>query len=986
MLIPRQEIGLQAVNPTTGCYVSLAKSIPCRAGARRQEYSMRNLCPPGAAFAVVTAAALLSGICHAADSTARERILFDADWRFFQEPDSGVPMTDGAQLSGWRWRMADSAVSEALAAPGVDTGGAGWADAVAGQDIFGGKPGFAWMRAKLPDLAGPGRTLRFGGVDDNADVYVNGKKLIHHEGWNKAFDVPLDDVWIDGGPNVVAVRVENGQGGGGLTHDAAIGRVPAASAAAAITPARPEFKDFNWRKVHLPHDYCIEGTFTPKGDASHGSLIPTTAWYRKTFTLPATDQGKSLWIDFDGVYRDSEVYLNGHLLGSHACGYTPFRFDIAHDAVYGGKNVLSVHVDPTAAEGWWYEGAGVYRHVWLNKAAPAHVAPWGTFVASKVKDALGKPSANLTITTTVANDGVASDTVVVSKVYAPDGKLVAQTQSPITLATGATTDLTQTAALPSARLWSLDKPQLYRLRTEIQTGGKVIDTQDTSFGVRSIRWDAAQGFFLNEKPVKIQGVCNHQDFAGVGVAVPDTLQYWRVKKLQGMGTNAWRTSHNPPNEAVLDACDKLGMLVMDENRHLGDTEDGKASQNTPYENLTEVETMVRRDRNHPSIILWSMCNEEGIQSTEHGAKIFSAMRAAVRKFDTTRPVSCAMNGGYDSAVGITSVEDLQGINYSPGAYDGFHKAHPTMPLYGSETASQVATRGVYSWDKFTTDTGTFTGVQDSGYVSAYDVNAPNWAETAENAWKPIGNRPYVAGGFVWTGFDYKGEPTPFGWPDVNSNFGVIDMAGFPKDTYWYYQSVWGAKPMTHLLPHWNWAGKEGQTIKVWAFSNADSVELFLNGQSLGKKPVPHLGHLEWDATYAPGTLEARGYDAGGKLVSSDKVETAGAPAAIKLFTDRIQIAPDGEDLTVVEAHVVDDKGRVVPTADNRITFEVTGVGHVAGVGNGDPSDHDPDQAGDRRAFHGLAAVLVGAGEAKGAVKLTATAPGLTSASMDFEAK
>jgi beta-galactosidase len=937
-----------------------------------------------AVFAAVAAMALLPGLGFAADSNAREHILFDSGWRFFQEP-SVAELSDIATVAGWRWVSTDSATSETLAAPGADTSGAGWADASMGQDLFNGKPGYVWVHATLPALAGPNRVLSFGAVDDNADVYVNGKKLLHHEGWDKPFSVSLDNVWINDGPNVVAVRVQNEVGGGGLAKDVFIGHRASASQEA-MAPSQPGFKDFNWRKVHLPHDYCLEGTFTPKGDHNHGSLIPTTAWYRKTFTLPTSDQGKSLWIDFDGVYRSAKVYLNGHLLGGHACGYTPFRFDIAKEAVYGGKNVLSVHVDPTAEEGWWYEGAGIYRHVWLNKAVHAHVAPWGTYVVSNVKDPLGKPSASLTITTTVSNDGGTANTVVASKVYAPDGKLVAQTQSPLALAAGGSTDVTQTASLLSARLWSLEKPQLYRLHTDVMTNGKITDSQDTSFGVRTIRWDADKGFFLNEKPVKIQGVCNHQDLIGVGVAVPDTLQYWRVKKLQGMGANAWRTSHNPPNTAVLDACDKLGMLVMDENRHLGDTEDGKASDMTPYENLTEVETMVRRDRNHPSIIFWSMCNEEGIQSTAHGASIFSAMRAAVRKYDTTRPVSCAMNGGYDSAVGITSVEDLQGINYSPSAYDWFHKAHPNMPLYGSETASEVATRGIYNWDAFKMGSDPYTGVQEKGYVSAYDVNAPSWGETAEDAWKPIGERPYVAGGFVWTGFDYKGEPTPFIWPDINSNFGVLDMAGFPKDSYWYYQSVWGAKPVTHILPHWNWAGKDGQTVKVWAYSNAESVELFLNGQSLGKKSMPHLGHVEWNAVYAPGTLEARGYDASGKTVSSDKVETTGAPASIQLWTDRNQVSPDGEDMTVVEAHVVDSHGRIVPTADNLISFETTGVGHIAGVGNGDPSDHDPDKAAQRHAFHGLAAALVAVGDSKGAIHLTATAPGLTPASMDFEAK
>ena len=939
-----------------------------------------KICTQALNVVMAVAALVIVPAAHA-DTSARQRILFDAGWRFHLDPSVGL--TNAVPVAGWRWIPADSATSEVLAAPDIDTRAAGWADVPIGSDLFGGKPGYVWARATLPDMKGPGKTLGFNAVDDSADVYVNGKKLLHHDGWNQPFAVPLDSVWNAGGRNVVAVRIRNTGGGGGIARAVEIGLAPVTKGP--TDPLQAGFDDTSWRAVHLPHDYVVEGEFTPQGDASHGSLIPTAAWYRKTFTLPSSDRGKSIWIDFDGVYRNATVYLNGHELGNHPCGYTSYRYDIADAARFGGKNVLAVHVDPTNSEGWWYEGGGIYRHVWLNKASLVHIAPWGTFVASAVRDPLRKPSAQLTITTTISRPpGVIG--ALVSMVYDPHSKLVAATQTPLSGAAGGARDIVQTAAVPSAQLWSIETPQLYRLHSDVVVSGKVVDTQDTPFGIRAIRWDAEKGFFLNEKPVKIKGTCNHQDFAGVGVAVPDTLEYWRVKRLKAMGSNAWRMSHNPPTPELLDACDRLGMLVMDENRHLGETEAGKASQDTPYADLSELQSMIRRDRNHPSIVLWSMCNEEGIQSTEHGRKIFSAMMDAVRKYDTTRPISCAMNGGYDSPVGITAVEDLQGINYSPSAYEWFHKAHPAMPLYGSETGSTVSTRGDYGWEKFKNDAGSFVGDPDRGYVNAYDVNAPNWAQTAEAAWQPIADRPYVAGGFVWTGFDYKGEPTPFGWPCVNSHFGILDMCGFPKDNYYYYQSVWGDKPMVHVLPHWNWPGMEGKTIPVWAYSNAHDVELFLNGRSLGKKAMPRLGHLEWDVQYAPGKLEARGCDEAGKVIATDTVETAGAPAAIKLTTDRTRIAPDGEDLTVVEVRVVDARGRVIPTADNLISFDVKGAGHIAGVGNGDPSSHEPDRASRRHTFNGLAAVLVGAGERKGAITLTATSPGLAPATMDLEAR
>ncbi len=917
---------------------------------------------------------------------ARQRVRMDAGWRFLRM----APTTPAhaSAVTSWRWRPGLAPEAGQVTVAALDTSGSDWKDAPTGQDTFNGRVGFAWYRAALPPLAYPHRVLHFENIDDNATVYLNGVKLTHHEGWNDPFDVPLDTAWNASGPNVLTVLVENTSGPGGIMGAVTLGTLAPGTDETAFV--RPGFNDHTWRMVHLPHDYVVEGTFDPNGDAGHAALPTPRAWYRKTFTLPASDQGKSVWIDFDGVYRDAKVYLNGQMLGEHPGGYDSFRYDISRYAHYGGPNILAVSVNPAHHEGWWYEGGGIYRHVWLNVAAPVHIAPWGVFVSTKMPEPGpdGKAdSAMVTVKTTVVwpSQMPRGQYRMVSRVLNPNGKPVAEAKllfiynDNVAYKPGPEA-LPQQLTVAHPALWSLETPQLYKLHTEIQDGSRIVDATDTPFGIRTIRFDAQRGFFLNGKPVKIKGTCNHQDFAGVGIGMPDSLLYWRIKKLKAMGSNAYRMSHNPPAAELLDACDKLGMLVMDENRHLGDTEEAKSSQTTPYSDLSELKSMILRDRNHPSIIMWSMCNEEGIQDSPHGRDIFSAMMKVVNANDGTRPITCAMNGGYFSPDGISSVEDLQGINYSPQNYDRFHALHPNMPLYGSETSSEVGTRGVYGPDMFKIDGISYLGDQAKGYISAYDIHAPPWAGTAEAAWQPIADRPYVAGGYVWTGFDYKGEPTPFGWPDINSNFGVMDECGFPKDTYYYYQSVWGHTPMVHVLPHWNWTGREGQPVDVWAYSNADSVELFLNGKSLGVQEMPKNGHAHWSVPYAPGTLEARGLR-GGQVIATDTVQTTGAPAALKLTTDRAQLSADSEDVTMVEVDVVDAQGRIVPTARNLVTFTLTGTGHIAGVGNGDPSGHEPDQGNSRSAFGGKCLVIVGAGGLPGTTHLTAAAPGLQSESL-----
>lgn len=926
-----------------------------------------------------SAMALMLGmrVCQAAPE-GRQRILMDADWRF--KMDAPQPLTGVTEIKRWRWRaeMGGPQNTVPVAVPGDDPEGAGWKNAAPGDDVFRGRGGYAWFRTPLPPTPGPHRVLRLK-VDDNADIYLNGVKIARHEGWQTAFDVSLDSAWKARGPNELAILMQNLQGPGGLGNVAEIG-----SANLGDDPTQPGYRDAGWRTVHLPHDYVVEGTFTPTADASHGSLPTAPAWYRKTFTLPASAQGKSVWIEFDGVYRDSKVTLNGKLLGEHPSGYTGFRYDISKVARFDGPNVLAVHVDPTAQEGWWYEGGGIYRHVWLNIASPLHVAPLGTFVTSAVQNPLANPSATLAIKTTVANASAQpQECTVLSQVFGPDGHVVTVVKSSQSVPADGQVEVAQTAAVPKAALWSLEQPQLYRLHTIIFQQ-KSVDELDTRFGIRTIRFDNEKGFFLNEKPVKILGTCTHQDFAGLGVALPDSVLQWRTRQLKKLGSNAVRMSHNPPAPELLDACDQQGMLVMDETRHLGDTQAPKTPSGTGYSDLSELNEMILRDRNHPSIIIWSMCNEEPLQGTEEGARIFAAMRKRVLELDTTRPISCAMN---DSAYhGIALVEDLRGFNYDPGAYARYHQAHPNIPLYGSETASTVATRGVYSWERFTMGGHTYTGIESKGWVSAYDVNAPPWAQTAQNSWPQQANAPFVAGGFLWTGFDYKGEPTPFSWPDINSNFGILDECGFPKDVAYYYQAWWNDKPLVHVFPHWNWPDKKGQPIPVWVYSNAARIELIVNGKSLGSKEMPRNGHVEWDVPYAPGTVLAKGYDAAGRQVASDKVETTGAPAGFRLSTDRSQMHADGEDVTMIRVEVIDSKGRLVPTADTPVHFAVTGAGYVAGVGNGNPSDHDPDKSSDRRAFNGLCMVLVGAKEQPGEILLTASAPGLKSVTLKLSAK
>ena len=868
----------------------------------------------------------------------------------------------GTPITQWLWEADDNATNDAavMTAPDLDT--STWSAASIGQDVFNGTAGSAWFRSTLngSNTNNPPVALYFPGMNDNATVYLNGNLIGQSVGGSQPFSIATLTGWILGGSNILAVAVQNTNGAGGILRPVLLQTLADSMQA----PATPAFDDSAWRTVQLPHDYLIEGTFTNTANEGHGYLPQPTAWYRRTFTLPASVQGQCVWLDFDGVYHDSDMWINGHYLGNWYSGYASFRYDITAYMNPGGTNVLAVHVDPTIDEGWFYEGAGIYRHVWLNVANPVHVEPWGAFVTSSVQGPAGNgnASANLAITTTVTNASALPQTcALVSQVTGPDGISAGNVTSVVIVPAGTVTNVLQSMPVAHAHLWSLDLPQLYTLHTTLQQNNQAIDNLDTTFGIRSIYYDPNNGFFLNGRRVEIDGMCNHQDFPGVGIGIPDNLYYWRVMKLKQVGVNAWRCSHNPPSPALLDACDRLGMLVMDENRNLGNATGGYSASttNTTFTNPSILDSLILRDRNHPSIIMWSMCNEEGISGTQTGADLFYAMRQSVRQYDTSRPVTSADLFNIFN-VGIPLVEDIMGFNYNSGSYDQFHQTYPLQPIFGSETSSAEADRGEYTNDNV-------------AYVSSY--NSP------EGSWQSVVERPYIAGSFIWTGFDYKGEPSPFGWPCVSSKFGILDICGVPKDMSFYFKAWWGNQPLVHLLPHWNWT--TGQNIAVWCYGNTASVELFLNGVSQGKQVMPAYGHLQWTVPYTPGTVLAKGYDAAGNTVASDQVQTTGVPASIQLTTDRSSLIAGAQDVTVVYAAILDAQGRVVPTASNLVTFAAQGAGEVVGTGNGDPACHQPDHDPQRYAFNGWCMALTGTTNFAGPLTLTATSPGLTSATLNL---
>jgi beta-galactosidase len=738
--------------------------------------------------------------------------------------------------------------------------------------------------------------------------------------------------------------------------------------------AKLGFDDSKWRGLDLPHDWAVELPFVRDEELnSHGykplgRRYPETSvgWYRREFDIPAGDQGRRITVEFDGAFRSVLVFVNGCFVGRNDNGYAPFSFDVTDFLHVGGKNCIMLRVDASFGDGWFYEGAGIYRHVWLKKTDALHLGKWESTVRTPE---VSEHAATLALSTMAVNQGAKAENAKVRwQIVDAEGKTVATAESPAqSIAIDGTATFSATASLKSPALWSVDQPTLYSTIVSVETDGKIRDAERVSFGVRSARFDADKGFFLNGKSLKIQGTCNHHDHAGVGAALPDRLQAFRIGVLKEMGCNAVRTSHNMPTPEWVEACDRMGVMMMCETRQMSSNPEGSA----------QLEAMVKRYRNSPSIILWSIGNEEWqLQDgeAEQGAKIAATMVERCHELDPTRVVSAAVNG--DNSKGVSVPLDIVGFNYQLMFPDRFHKANPTRPLYGSETASAISTRGEYTTDKL------------RNTISAYDVNQPGWGETAETWWKFYATREWEAGGFAWTGFDYRGEPTPYGWPSINSQFGIVDMCGFPKDTFYYYKAWWGKDPVLHLFPHWNFEGREGDEIPVWVHSNLDEVELLVNGKSLGKQAVPHLGHVEWKVRYEPGVIVAQGFK-DGKVVMTEKRETTGPEVAIRLKADRTEINADGEDVVVLTVDVLDKEGRAVPIASNMIAFNISGAGKLIGVGNGDPNCQESDKASRRSLFNGLAQAIVQATKQPGDIQIEAVSAGggrLTPAKLTITAK
>ena len=723
--------------------------------------------------------------------------------------------------------------------------------------------------------------------------------------------------------------------------------------------AKVGFDDSKWRALNLPHDWAVELPFV-RDDAlqSHGykplgRRYPETSvgWYRKEFDIPSSDAGRRVNLEFDGAFRDVLVFVNGCFVGRNDHGYAPFRFDITDFLAIGQKNCIVARVDASFGDGWFYEGAGIYRHLWLTKTDALHLGRWESWVRAKLEG----NTAVVSFGTSVINESNSPQPVSVwweildesGGGAAPTG---VETSRLNPLQPGESETYTAEIKFANPSLWSTEHPKLYIAQVTVKTGNTIRDAERITFGIRTARFDADHGFFLNDQQVKIQGTCNHQDHAGVGAAVPDRLQAFRIGVLQQMGCNAIRTSHNMPTPELVAACDRMGMMMMCETRQMSSSPEG----------LAQLETMIKRYRNSPSIILWSIGNEEWhLQNdmSEQGAKIAATMVRRCHELDPTRVVSAAVNG--DNSKGVSEAFDIIGFNYNLKFPDDYHKQHPKMPVYGSETASTVSTRGVYQTDPL------------RNTLSAYDVNHPEWAELAEEWWTFYGTREWLAGGFAWTGFDYRGEPTPYGWPSINSNFGIVDMCGFPKDNFFYYKAWWTKQPVLHLFPHWNWEGREGDEIPVWVHSNLDEAELLLNGKSLGKKKVPRLGHVEWKVRYEPGTITAHGWK-DGMLTLTEERSTTGPAVALKLTADRTEIDADGEDVTVLTVSAVDSQGRAVAIADVLVDFKVTGEGALIGVGNGDPNCQESDKELRRSLFSGLAQAIVQSTKTAATIEIVAS--------------
>jgi beta-galactosidase len=758
-----------------------------------------------------------------------------------------------------------------------------------------------------------------------------------------------------------------------------------------------ELDDSKWRALNLPHDWSIEGKFDEKNPATPGGggLPGGLGWYRKTFTLPASASGKAVFIDFDGVYRNSEVWLNGHYLGKRPYGYISLQYELTSYLRTGGeKNVIAVKVDNSQQpNSRWYSGSGIYRNVWLTVTDKIYVDHWGTVLTTPE---VSEQTARINLKTRLRN-ATESDapTTLTTIVLDNRGREVARASAENVIAKGSQAEIAQELTIKNPVLWSIDNAYLYKAVSRIQRNGRIIDTYETPFGIRYFRFDREKGFFLNGKRVKINGVCDHHDLGALGAAVNTRALERQLEMLKAMGVNGIRTSHNPPAPELLELADRMGFIVMDEAFDMWKKEKTKFDYHLDWDewHKRDLEDMVMRDRNHPSVFIWSIGNEipEQWGGDPAAGIIGKELSGIIRSLDRTRPITSACNFVDEKNTLIAAGDlDLVGINYAHERIPTFPKLFPGRTIIGTETVSALATRGSYNmpsdvvrrwpqkWDQPLAN-----GNADYS-CSAYDNCSTPWGSTQEETWKAVKKNDFFAGQFIWTGWDYIGEPTPYPWPARSSYFGIIDLAGFPKDVFYMYQSEWTSKPVLHIFPHWNW--KQGEPVDVWAYFNSDEVELFLNGKSLGTKQKSGDDlHVMWRVPFEPGTLKAVSRS-NGRVVLTREVRTAGQPARIILSPDRSAIKADGSDLSFVTVKVVDANGTVVPGADNLVKFQLTGEGAIAGVDNGSQSSLEPFKANYRKSFHGLCLAIIQSKAKAGRIVLTATSDGLAPASAMIDAR
>jgi beta-galactosidase len=721
--------------------------------------------------------------------------------------------------------------------------------------------------------------------------------------------------------------------------------------------AATRYNDAAWRKLDLPHDWAVEGPFDPKENVSQGYRPRGIGWYRRYLRVDEADRGRHVELQFDGIATNATIWVNGTVVHHNWSGYTASRIDLTPFLRYGNAlNTIAVRVDAETMEGWWYEGAGIYRHAWLVKTDPVHVPTDGVHATPR-QDRQGNWSVPVEVR--LANSGKEAAQVEVEvRLTDPDGRTVARKSGSARVAVLGEASVALPLAVARPKLWSPARTNLYKVTTTVRQAGRTVDQVALHTGFRSIRFDPAQGFFLNGEHMKLQGVCIHQDHAGVGVALPDAIWEYRLRRLKELGANAMRFSHNAPAPEVLDMADRMGFLVMDENRNF----------NPSPEYMGQLEWMVRRDRHHPSVILWSVFNEEPTQGSEVGYEMVRRMAAAVKALDDTRPVTAAMSNGLFTPLNVSHAVDVLGANYQVKDYDRYHQAHPNQPFTSSEDTSAFMTRG-----EFVTDAARNT-------AASYDDDHARWGNSHRDAWQAIASRPWIAGGFVWTGFDYRGEPTPYSWPSVSSFFGIMDLNGFPKTAYYMHQVQWIAdRPLVHIAPHWNWAGREGQPVRVMVMANVERVKLLLNGRELGEQQVDRYRMNEFQVPYQAGTLEAVGYT-GGREVARARVETTGPAVRLEVLPDRDALLGDGRDAMPITVRALDAQGRAVPLADNELTFSVAGAGRSIGHGNGDPNSHEDEKGPTRRLFKGLAQLIVQSEwDSHGSIEIRASAPGLAPA-------